>query len=410
MRHPFSYLTRGVFQDRQAARFLAAIFLYAIAGGLFGGVLNNYLHEILAIDRVGRGLVETPRELPGLLLFVLLALLYRRTERSIMRLAMVAGIVGLAGLLAAGTTRWLSVLLIVAWSTGEHLMMPVRSSMAVHFAQPGREGAALGSTDSVGNLGQLVGQYLVPLVFLLAPALALGRSSFLPFRTAFALGAVALAAGVMVARGIVDNRTIRRHRLYFRKKYLRYYILEAFFGARKQVFLTFAPYVLILTYGARTALIASLYGLWSLVNIFLSPALGRFMDRVGYKAIIVADGAILIVLCLLYGFAHRLFAQPVAYVCAVFVMDAVLFITGMARTMYVKAASDTQEEVTSTLSTGISVNHFVSIVIALLGGLLWERLGMEVLFGAAGVFAAGSVVFALALPALRRSTSGAASG
>jgi predicted MFS family arabinose efflux permease len=109
------------------------------------------------------------------------------------------------------------------------------------------------------------------------------------------------------------------------------------------------------------------------------------------------------VLCVLYGFAHRLFSQPVAFVvvAVVFVLDAILFITGMARTMYVKASSADQDEVTSTLSTGISVNHLVSIVIALLGGLLWERLGMEVLFGAAGVFALGSAVFALALPTPR---------
>jgi hypothetical protein len=67
-------------------------------------------------------------------------------------------------------------------------------------------------------------------------------------------------------------------------------ILEAFLGARKQVFLTFAPYVLILTYGASTALMSSLYGLGSLVSIFLSPTVGRLMDRIGYTAVVVADG------------------------------------------------------------------------------------------------------------------------
>jgi MFS family permease len=164
--------------------------------------------------------------------------------------------------------------------------------------------------------------------------------------------------------------------------------------------MTFAPYVLIINYGAPTELIASLYGLWSLSNIFLSPIIGRLIDRIGYKKILVADTIILFVLCILYGYAHRMFPTPVAYViiCCVFVLDAILFIAGMARTVYVKTIADDMDEVTSTLSTGISINHLISIAIAVAGGLLWERLGMEVLFSVAATFAVGSFLFASSLP------------
>jgi predicted MFS family arabinose efflux permease len=85
-------------------------------------------------------------------------------------------------------------------------------------------------------------------------------------------------------------------------------------------------------------------------------------------------------------------------VCVVFVLDAILFVVGMARAMYARDLSETQEEVTATLSVGISVNHLVSIVIAIAGGVLWERLGMEVLFGIAALFGLGSTIFALTLP------------
>jgi hypothetical protein len=406
----FPSVYRSVFRDKQAVRFLGAVFCFGAASGMFGGVLNNYLHDILAIDRVGRGLVEMPRELPGLLLFLLLAVLYRVSESRILRIAMLAGIVGLVGLVAVGTTRWAAVLLVVAWSTGEHLMQPLRPSISVHLAREGREGAAMGSTDGIGNIGGLIGQYLVPLVFMIVPALAAGRSSsFLPYRVTFVLGTVALVVGLVVSGALGDNKPIRRDRLSFNRKYIRYYILEVFFGARKQIFLTFAPYVLILSYGAGTALLSSLYGIVSLVNIFLSPTLGRVMDRIGYKAILIADGLVLTVLCFFYGFSHRMFPHGVAFVVVsvVFVLDSIMFITGMARSMYVKAASTSQEEVTSTLSTGISVNHLVSIVIAMVGGLLWERLGMEVLFSAAGVFTLGYFAFALALPVIGKARAAA---
>jgi hypothetical protein len=57
-----------------------------------------------------------------------------------------------------------------------------------------------------------------------------------------------------------------------------------------------------------------------------------------------------------------------------FILDALLLTAGMARTVYVKSPSANQDEVTTTLSTGISIDHLVGIVIAMIGGLLWEVL------------------------------------
>jgi predicted MFS family arabinose efflux permease len=184
-------------------------------------------------------------------------------------------------------------------------------------------------------------------------------------------------------------------------------VLEAFFGARKQVFLTFAPYVLIIRYGARTELIAVLYGIWSLATIFIGPLFGKVLDRIGHRTIIILDAVILAILCLVYGFAHRVLPFDTAFVvvCVVFVLDAILFIVGMARAMYARSLSESQEEVTATLSVGISVNHVVSIIIAIAGGLLWERLGMETLFAAAALFGVGSAVFAFTIPRPRVAAS-----
>ena len=71
---------------------------------------------------------------------------------------------------------------------------------------------------------------------------------------------------------------------------------------------------------------------------------------------------------------------------------------GMARSKYVQTLSSSKEEVTTTLSAGISINHIISIVIAIAGGLLWESLGIEVLFSMAALFGLGSFVFSLFLP------------
>ncbi len=373
------------------------MFIFGIAGGLYGGSLNNFLAEILGIGRFERGIVEFFRELPGLLLFVLLAFLYRIPENRIIRLAFFFSFMGMLGLAAAAHVPWVAVGFIVLWSTGEHVIMPARQSISIHAALPGKEGLAMGLTRSAGNVGMVLGFYLVSFIFLILP----GMAHALVFRVVFAAGALFTLAGLLFTFRLGGHEGhVKRPRLNFQKKFTKYYILEMFFGARKQVFLTFAPYVLILTYGASIKLIATLYGIYSLANIFMNPLVGKLVDGLGYKKVLILDSALLVLLCLLYGFAGHLFPPLWAFrvVCLVFVLDSILFSAMIARSVYVKTLSRDRDEVTSTLSTGISVNHFISVIIALLGGLLWKTMGVEMLFSAAALFGLASMIFTLTLP------------
>ena len=388
--------------------FLSTIFLAGAAVGLFNGVLNNFLAEILAISRFERGVVEFLRELPGMALMLGLALLYRQSETRLIRIALIVGCCGMAGVWLSGPQRVFSIACLVLWSTGEHLLMPVRQAIAIHSAQAGKEGRALGITGSFMHIGQVAGFYIVPLLFLLVKTLGGDQPAIAPFRAVFLTAVLFLFAGILLSTCFHrSTHHLSRERLYIRKKYLRYYILEMFFGARKQVFFTFAPFVLILNYQASTEVIATLYGIHALLNIFLNPLLGKLIDRIGYKLVLIADASFLILICLLYGYSHHLFAPPIAYlvVAVVFVADGVLFIVGMARALYVRSVSSSQQELTATLSTGISINHLFSIVIALLGGWLWERLGVELLFLCAAGFGVGALIFSWCLPTPPEPTS-----
>ena len=55
-------------------------------------------------------------------------------------------------------------------------------------------------------------------------------------------------------------------------------------------------------------------------------------------------------------------------------------LASMASNVYVQDISESQEEMRATISTGISVNHMITIFIALLGGWVWKVLGIETLF------------------------------
>ena len=159
-------------------------------------------------------------------------------------------------------------------------------------------------------------------------------------------------------------------------------MLEMFYGARKQVFFTCGPYVLILFYGANAATISLLFAISAIACFLASPIVGRIIDRLGYKVVMVADTLILVIVCFFYGFAHHLFPRDVAFIicCVTYILDSVISLAAMASNLYVQDLSDNEDEVKATISTGVSINHVITIFIALFGGWIWKALGIELLF------------------------------
>ena len=96
----------------------------------------------------------------------------------------------------------------------------------------------------------------------------------------------------------------------------------------------------------------------------------------------VGDTLILVIVCFFYGFAHHIFSKNIAFVvcCVNYVLDSVISLAAMASNVYVQDISDSKEEMRATISTGISVNHIITIFIALSGGWIWHKLGIETLF------------------------------
>jgi predicted MFS family arabinose efflux permease len=102
----------------------------------------------------------------------------------------------------------------------------------------------------------------------------------------------------------------------------------------------------------------------------------------------------------LYGFAGNWFSGTAVIVvlCLNFLLDAVISTTSLATNIYVKSLAESQDELTSTLSTGISINHLISIIAAPLGGWVWVRYGVGALFSFSAVMALCNSLFAATLP------------
>jgi MFS family permease len=379
----------GIYRpDAKIARFLSVLVLSGIAYGLYKGVQDNYLAEIIGITPFERGIVEFFREMPGLLVVLLLALMYRFTESRVFKIGIALMVGGAAGFfLTAGNsffmTKFFVVLFMVVFSTGEHIIMPVRTTISLDFAKREKAGAALGITSSLNQLGHIIGFILVTGIFFVIGRMGYARTDIMGFRVVFGATVALMIVSFMVVLALRET-TLKgqRRRFYFARKFFMFYMLEVFYGARKQIFMTFAPYVLILQYKADTSIIALLFAITAGFGIVFGPLVGKIIDRLGYKVVMVGDTLILVVVCLLYGFAHRIFPPGVAFivVCCNYVLDSIISLASLASNVYVQRIASSQEEITATLSTGISVNHFISIFIALMGGWIWKVTGIEVLF------------------------------
>lgn len=385
-----------------ARQFFSSILIWGIGFGCFQAVMNNYLVDVVGMTPFQRGTLEFFREMPGLLLVFIIALMHRCSEWRIMKIGTLVSLTGIIGLLfttAPGLA--LVTLLIVLWSTGEHIMLPVRSTLAMNIAREGKAGRSLGFVTGATNAGNVIGSVTVAAIFYIGMNLFHVSSNVRLYNVVWGVIAVLLIASLIcIARFRSKEGLTKRPRLYFSGKYGKFYALELFYGARKQIFLTFAPYVLIKVYGMDTTMMAVLMGVCALINIFCAPLIGRLTDYLGYKNIMIYDTVILFFVCLMYGYADRLFAADIAYfaVCVNFLLDAVISTTSMATSMYVREISDSAEETTASLTTGISINHLISIFAALAGGLIWEKFGFGVLFTFAAVMALCNSAFAMTIP------------
>ena len=364
-------------EDSRFKVFLLSILITGLSYGLYKGMLDNFLAEVVGMGEMGRGVTEFFRELPGILLVLLLAAFYMLSAESLYKAGAVIMLAGLAMHAVLPPTKVLATLAICMYSLGEHIQLGMKNTLTLEYARPGSGGTALGLLSSTNQIGTLAGYLVIVLVFA-------RFAEKQPYSLFFALSAVLAGVSMVCAMGIRGKSQTdeTKRRFYFHKKYTKYYMLEMFYGARKQVFFTFGPYVLILFYGAGAAAVSLLHAVCSVAGFLLSPVVGRIIDKVGYKAVMVADTLILVVVCFFYGFAHHLFPMKTAFLvcCVNYVLDSVISLASMASNVYVQDLADSPDEVKATISTGLSINHVITIFIALFGGWIWHALGIETLF------------------------------
>lgn len=367
--------------------FLLGVFFLGINAGVLSSAFNNYLDDSFRLSSRQRGFLEFPRELPGFLLIFmtgLLAALPVRQWAVLTSLLTAAGVAGLGFLSPSyhGMLVWM-----LLWSTGSHLFMTVESVMGLRFAREGGHGRRLGQISGVTNLAAIAGAG-----FVWAAAKAAGPELY---RWSFAAAALAsLAAAFLFSRVGSGGEASAPggKRFVFRWSYRWYYLLNILFGARKQIFLTFAPWVLVTVYGATPSLMAALALTAAAAGVVFRQAFGALVDRIGERRMFIADALILLGICA--GFVFSAF-QPLLYF--LFILDNLMFATRIARTTYLNRIVEEKSHIAPTISFGLTIDHAVSMTIPAAGGLLWAAYGYKSVFIAASLLSVAGLLAALAV-------------
>jgi MFS family permease len=363
--------------ERNLLLFLAGMALLGASGGMMETTFNNYVSDVFKLGADARGRLEFPRELPGFLTALFAGILCFLPETLIAGFSALAVGAGMLGLAFIGPS-WPALLAVTTvWSIGAHLLMPIRSSLTMEMATAGQRGRRLGQIASTALAASIAGCAVVWICM---------RFLKVSYPVIFIIGALAAfaASGFLFAMRM-PNAHLQRPKFVWRQHYWLYYVLSLLFGARKQVFITFGPWVLIRIFHQPVWIFAQLWIAAAILGVFFQPWLGRAIDRWGERRVLLADSLLLLLVCLGYGFAHGKLGLYLLYAC--FVGDNLLFGVNMARDTYLSKILLKKEHLAPTLSLGITINHAVSMSVPTLGGLLWIRYGHPSVFAATAVIA-----------------------
>lgn len=354
-------------QEEQSLRrdwrlFTALTFLFMFGFTVYSGVFQNFLRDVLHSDERQLGLLESLREIPGLLAALMAGLVVALAESRVAALGLIIGAVGIA---CSGLTDNFTklVLITVGWSVGFHLYTTVAPAITLTLAKGKEGGRHLGRMSSVGAIATIGG---LGFATLLAPVLSRTTSDWVKYNVFFVFGGVAILVGGLMGLRISHHAAGgQRQRLIFRKEYWLYYLLIFLEGCRRQIFSIFASFALILVYHEPLEHMLILQFVNAILIAVTAPRMGKMIDKLGERGPLTLYAIGLIVVFLGYAIVRDVWALR-----ALFLIDNVLFTFAIGFNTYLHRIVR-PGELTPCLAMGTTMNHIAAVTVPVGGAYLW---------------------------------------
>ncbi len=319
-------------------------------------LFNNFAVEVVALEGNQIGLIQSVREIPGFLALLVVFVLLVLKEHRLSALAIIILGLGMAvtGLLPSPSGLIFSTLIM---SFGFHYFDTTCDSLTLQYFDEGQSPwvfGKLGSLASITNIGVGI------LIFGIAPLLSFTQLYLL-------IGGPIMLAGFW---GISQNPTSRnlppqRKKMILRKKYWLFYFLTFMAGARRQIFMAFAVFLMVKNFGFSVREVTTLFVINNVMNYFLFPLIGKGIIRFGERKILSIEYFSLIFIFLAYATA-----QSKGLIMILYLLDQAFYNFHIAIQTYFQKIGD-PKDIASSISVSFTINHMAAVVLPAIGGALW---------------------------------------
>jgi predicted MFS family arabinose efflux permease len=353
-----------------------------LAFSVWQALLNNYAIETAAFTGREIGILQSLREVPGFLAFttIFVLLILREQVFALVSIALLGAGVALTGFMPSEYGLYFTT---VVMSIGFHYFYTVQQSLTLQWIEKERAPEVMGRLSSTSSIAALIAFAVV----------WLGMEYFdLGYQVLYlAAGGVALLLVLLAALSFpaFPQKVPQRKHLLMRRRYWLYYALTFMSGARRQIFIVFAGFLMVEKFGFSAANIALLFLINHVVNAWAAPKIGRLISRFGERNALTVEYAGLILIFTGYAFVEWAGVAVVLYV-----LDHLLFAMAIAIRSYFQKIAD-PADIASTAGVSFTINHIAAVVIPVAFGLVW-------LYSPAVVFLAGAAMAAVSYLLARR--------
>lgn len=359
-----------------------------IAFATWSALLNNFVIEVAGFDGSDIGWLHTVREIPGFLAVGVIALIMVMHEQVLGLVALL--LLGVATALTAFFPSMAGILTITMLSSiGFHYYETVNQSLQLQWLPKARAPQILGLLMAAGSAATLVAYVAIVLTW---EALGLGYAHV--YVIAGGLTA-ALAVFAMLAYPRFDAPHPQIKRIVLRRRYWLYYVLQFLSGARRQIFVVFAGFMMVERFGFEVHEVTALFLINLVANTIFAPLMGGAVGRFGERAALVFEYAGLIVVFLAYGGIYY-FGWGVVLAATLYVVDHMFFALALALKTYFQKIAD-PGDIAPTAAVAFTINHIAAVFLPAGLGYLWLVSPGAVFMAAAGI-ATASLLLAMLIP------------
>ena len=345
------------YRENPMYRFLILLVVASALG--FQGwrtLFNNFAVDVVGVNSVQIGLIQSVREIPGFLTFFVVYLLLIFAEHRFAALSVI--LLGI-GVFITGLFPSFGGLLftIVVMSVGFHFFETSNQSLSLQYFQGDRVPQVLAKLKSFGALTNVIVGGFIWLI-----------SRYLELHYIFhIIGGIVIILGIYaLTRNPVDKNLPAQHKkLILKKKYWLFYVLNFLSGARRQIFVVFAVFILVEKYHFSVGHITTLFVINNVITYFLSPYVGKAINRFGERKMLTIEYSTLILVFLSYALVeNRNFAT------GLYLVDNLFFSFAIAINSFFRKYAE-PKDIAPSMAVGFTINHISAVVLPVIGGILW---------------------------------------